>query len=206
MNGDPRAGWNVYQSIRFMLRWLRWWVRLEASGLENLPSRGSALVVANHDAWLDPLVIIEVMMWRERQLRFLAKSSLWKWRILAWILDRTAQIPVHRGESNTAAVKAAVESLARGETVGIFPEGTLSRGQNLRARNGVGRLALACPDSPVVLATVTGSTDLKRFPKRPRVRVEFFLPAGGQARPDEDPAELAHRFLEEIRTRAPRTV
>jgi 1-acyl-sn-glycerol-3-phosphate acyltransferase len=200
-----RKGWKLYQTIRFLLRWLRWWVRLEVRGLENLPLHGPALIVSNHDAWLDPLVIVEAMMWRERQLRFLAKSTLWKSRILAWILDGAAQIPIRRGESDTAALEAAIDALGRGETVGIFPEGTLSRGENLRARRGVARLAQACPGVPVVLVAVKGGTDLKRFPKRPHVAIEFFTPAAGQPRPDEDPAELSQRLLDEIRERVPRT-
>jgi len=200
-----RRGWRLYQTIRYTLRWLRWWVRLEVTGLEKLPARGPALVVSNHDAWLDPLVIIEAMMWRDRQLRFLAKSTLWKSKILAWILDGAAQIPIRRGESDGAALEAAVDALGRGETVGIFPEGTLSRGENLRARRGVSRLARACPEVPVVLVAVWGGTDLKRFPKRPRVGIEFFEPAGGQPQPGEDMGELAQRLLDEIRERVPVT-
>ena len=201
-----RRGWKVYQTIRYLLRWLRWWVRLEVRGLENLPLEGPALIVSNHDSWLDPLVMVEAMMWRERQLRFLAKSTLWESRILAWILDGAAQIPIRRGESDTAALEVAVEALGRGEMIGVFPEGTLSRGENLRARRGISRLARACPEVPVVLVAVEGGTDLKRFPKRPRVRIEFFTPAGGQSRPDEDAAELAQRLLDEIRARVPVTL
>lgn len=200
-----RRGWKVYQTIRYLLRWLRWWVRLEVRGLENLPLEGPALIVSNHDSWLDPLVMVEAMMWRKRQLRFLAKSTLWKSRIAAWILDGAAQIPIRRGESDTAALEVAVEALGRGEMIGVFPEGTLSRGENLRARRGISRLARACPEVPVVLVAVEGGTDLKRFPKRPRVRIEFFAPAGGQPRPDEDSAELAQRLLDEIRARVPVT-
>jgi 1-acyl-sn-glycerol-3-phosphate acyltransferase len=192
-------GWRLYQTIRYLLRWLRGWVRLEVRGLENLPATGPILVVSNHDAWLDPLIILESMMWRGRQLRFLAKASLWKFGPFAWVLDGAGQIPIRRGESDAAAIEAAVAALDSGEAIGIFPEGTLSRGEELRARRGVARLALACPEAPVVLAAVEGGTDLKRFPKRPRVKIEFFLPAGGQARPGEDPGELARRLLGEIR-------
>ena len=88
--------------------------------------------------------------------------------------------------------------------IGIFPEGTLSRGTELRARKGVSRLSRACPGVPVVLVAVTGSTDLKRFPKRPQVTVEFFEPAGGQIKPDEDPQDFSQRLLDEIRDKAPR--
>jgi len=200
-----RRGWRLYQTIRYTLRWLRWWVRLEVRGLENLPASGPALVVSNHDSWLDPLVIIEAMMWKRRQLRFLAKSTLWKSKVLAWILDGAAQIPIRRGESDIAAMEAAVNALDRGETIGVFPEGTLSRGEKLRARRGVARLALARPEVPVVLVAVEGGTKLRRFPKRPRVAIEFFRPAGGQSEPGEDPAELSRRLLDEIREKVPQT-
>lgn len=202
---SERRGWRLYQSVRLLLRPLRWWARLRVKGLENLPARGAALVVSNHDSWLDPLAIIEAMMWKERQLRFLAKHTLWKFRPLAWILDTADQIPIRRGEGDTEALEAAIGALGRGETIGIFPEGTLSRGTHLRPRRGVSRLCRACPGVPVVLVAVTGGTDLKRFPLRPRVTVEFFTPSGGPPRPDEDDQDLAQRLLDEIRGKAPRT-
>lgn len=199
----PRQGWRLYQLLRLTFRWLRWWMRLEGDGIENLPLRGPVLVISNHDSWLDPLALVEVMMWRARPVRFLAKSTLWKWRPIAAILDGISQIPVQRGIGDHAAMEAAIAALDRGEAVGIFPEGTLSRGERLRARRGAARLALACPEVPVLLATVEGGNDVLRFPRRPRMKIVFFKPAGGQARPDEDPAELAERFMEEIRLRVP---
>jgi len=202
---SERRGWKLYQTVRLILRPLRWWARLRVKGLEYLPARGAALIISNHDSWLDPLAIIESMMWKERQLRFLAKHSLWKFKPLAWILDEADQIPIRRGEGDTAALDAAVEALGRGEMIGVFPEGTLSRGTNLRARRGVSRLALASPGVPIVLVAVTGSTEVKRFPRRPRVTVEFFEPSAGPLGPEEDPQDFSQRLLDEIREKAPRT-
>lgn len=202
---SERRGWRLYQVIRMILRPLRWWARLRVEGLENLPRKGAALIVSNHDSWLDPLAIIEAMMWRERQLRFLAKHTLWTFPPLAWILDQADQIPIRRGGGDVAALEAAVEALGRGETIGVFPEGTLSRGKYLRARRGVARLARACPGVPVVLVAVTGSSDVKRFPKRPRTTVEFFTPAAGPIGPEEDDQQYARRLLDEIRSKAPRS-
>jgi 1-acyl-sn-glycerol-3-phosphate acyltransferase len=54
-----------------------------------------------------------------------------------------------------------------------------------------------------ILCAVQGTTDYVRFPKRPRVRVSFFEPDGGQPRKGEDPGELAARPLDEIRERVP---
>ena len=98
-------------------------------------------------------------------------------------------------------------------TISQRERGCLPRRHSVHSRDphwrqlcrSVSRLARACPGVPVLLVAVTGGTDLKRFPKRPRVTVEFFEPAGGQPRPDEDDQELAQRLLDEIRAKAPRT-
>lgn len=182
---------------------LRSWARLEVAGLEVVPATGPILLVSNHDSLLDPLALIDAMMWRGRQLRFLAKSTLWDSRVLASVLDRAGQIPIRRGQGDEAALGAAISALERGEAIGIFPEGTISRGQRLRARKGVARLVRACPGVPVVLAAVRGGTDLARFPSRPRVTVEFFLPGTGQPDPGEEPDELSERLLAEIREKVP---
>jgi len=55
----------------------------------------------------------------------------------------------------------------------------------------------------VILCAVAGTTGYARFPRRPRVEVELFEPAGGQPGPGEDPRELAGRLLAELRDRVP---
>lgn len=182
---------------------LRRWVRLDVRGLEVVPPDCGVLLVSNHDSLLDPLAVGEVLMRIERPVRFLAKNSLWKFRITKAILDGIGQIPIRRGTGDVGALDAAVAGLEGGEVICIFPEGTLSRGKRLRARSGVGRLALAAPDARIVLAAVTEGTVFWAFPRRPRMRVEFFLPEQGQAQAGEDPAELAGRLMDEIRERIP---
>ena len=182
---------------------LRRWVRLDVRGLEVVPPDCGVLLVSNHDSLLDPLAVGEVLMRIGRPVRFLAKNSLWKFRITQAILDGIGQIPIRRGTGDVGALDAAVAGLDGGEVICIFPEGTLSRGERLRARSGVGRLALEAPEAHIVLAAVTEGTVFWAFPRRPRMRVEFFLPERGQARAGEEPAELAERLLDEIRERVP---
>jgi 1-acyl-sn-glycerol-3-phosphate acyltransferase len=181
---------------------VRWWGRLEVVGADALPASGPTLLMANHDSAWDPLVL-GVAALRRRQLRALAKSSLWKFRALAWVLDRMGQIPIDRGRGDMQALSAAVDQLAAGACVGVFPEGTVSRGRPLRPLSGAGRLALAVPGTQVVCAAVTGAVDIVRFPKRPRVRVEFFAPSAGQPLPGESALRLTKRAMAEIREAAP---
>jgi len=183
---------------------VRGWGRLEVSGLDLLPATGPVLLAGNHDSYWDP-VVVGVAALGHRQVRALAKSSLWKLKGLDRVLNGMGQIPVERGRSDTVAFNHAIEGLRGGACIGIFPEGTRSLGRELRARSGIGRLAEAVPEAVTICCAVTGSTDIPRFPHRPRVRVEFFEPRAGGWKPDESPADFAARLLQEIRERAPIT-
>lgn len=174
------------------------WGRLEVEGLEVLPKSGPVLVVGNHDSHWDS-VTVGVSAIRRRQIKALAKSELWDVRGLAPILNGMGQIPIERGAGDVGALARAIEELRRGACIGVFPEGTRSRGKVLRARSGVGRLALEVPEARLVCVAVEGTTGFTRFPRRPRVRTRFFEPAGGQVQPGEQPAEIATRLLAEIR-------
>jgi 1-acyl-sn-glycerol-3-phosphate acyltransferase len=178
--------------------WAAWWGRMEVEGLESLPRSGPVLVAGNHDSSMDP-VAIGVAARKHRQIRALAKASLWDVKGLAPLLNGMGQIPILRGEGDTGALDRAIEALRGGVCIGVFPEGTRTLGRNLRARSGIGRLAEAVPETRVCCVAITGSTDYARFPKRPRVRVRFFAPAGGDYRVGEDRGEFAVRLLEEIR-------
>lgn len=179
-----------------------WWGRMQVEGLETVPESGPLLIVGNHDSHWDP-VMVGIAALKRRQIRALAKSDLWKVRGLGPILNGMGQIPIERGKSDAQALSRAVEALRAGVCIGVFPEGTRSKGRVLRARSGVGRLALEVPETHVTLVAIEGTTDLTGFPRRPRIRIRFFNPAGGQPRPDENPAELSARLLAEIRALVP---
>jgi 1-acyl-sn-glycerol-3-phosphate acyltransferase len=178
------------------------WGRLDVEGLDALPESGPVLVVANHDSHWDP-IMVGVAAIRRRQVKALAKAQLWDVRGLSPVLDGMGQIPIERGAGDAGALSRAIEELRAGACIGVFPEGTRSRGEVLRARSGVGRLALEVPEAKLVCVAIEGTTDLTGFPRRPRVRVRFFEPAGGQARPGEEPGEIASRLLAEIRELVP---
>jgi 1-acyl-sn-glycerol-3-phosphate acyltransferase len=175
---------------------------MQVQGIDCVPERGALLVVPNHDSQWDP-VLLGVALRKRRPLRFLARANLWRIFGLKPILNALRQIPIERGAGDAQALDRAVEVLSQGEAVCVFPEGKLSRGERLAARSGVGRLARACPNASVVLCAIEGTTAYVRFPRRPRVRISFFEPAGGQPRADEDPQSMAARLLDEIRERVP---
>ena len=181
---------------------VRWWGRLEVEGADHLPTSGPVLIVANHDSHWDP-VAIGIAGRNHRQIRALAKASLWEIPGLAPILRGMGQIPIQRGAADAGALDEAIRQLREGACIGVFPEGTISRGAALRARSGLGRLAVAVPEATLVSATVTGTVDIVRFPKRPRIRVAFFPPSQGGLREGEDASSLPVRLTAEIRALAP---
>jgi 1-acyl-sn-glycerol-3-phosphate acyltransferase len=181
-----------------------WWGRMSVEGLDDLPRSGPVLLAGNHDSQMDP-VVVGVAARKHRQIRALAKAQLWDVRGLGPILNGMGQVPIRRGEGDRGALDAAIEALRDGHCVGIFPEGTRSKGRELRVRSGVGHLAAAVPEATIVCVAAAGTTDYARVPKRPRVDVRFFRPAGGDYRPGEDPTEFAIRLMNEIRSIAPIT-
>jgi 1-acyl-sn-glycerol-3-phosphate acyltransferase len=183
---------------------VRTWGRLEVVGLDALPEDGPVLLAGNHDSYWDP-VVIGVAALRRRQIRALAKASMWKVKGLDRVLDGMGQIPIERGHGDAAALTRAIEELRAGACIGIFPEGTRSLGRELRARSGIVRLAEAVPEARIVCCAVVGSTDIPRFPKRPRVRAHFFAPSSERA-PEDSPNDFAARLLSEIREEAPISV
>jgi 1-acyl-sn-glycerol-3-phosphate acyltransferase len=203
ITSEPEPFTRTYRLAMAACRPLAVWGRLRVEGLEALPRGGPVLLAGNHDSQMDP-VIIGLAAARRRQIRALAKSSLWEVRGLGRVLDGMGQIPIERAAGDARALDRAIAALRAGACIGVFPEGTISCGRELRARSGVGRLAVAVPEARLVCVAIEGAPDYARFPKRPSARVRFFEPASGPTRADETAAEIAERLLAEIRAVAPR--
>ena len=192
----------IYDLVAWLLSPSTWWGRVRVEGLDNVPAAGPLLVVPNHDSQWDP-VLIGLAIRPRRRLRYLAQAELWKIPGVGFFLDGMRQIPIKRGAGDAAALDRTVDALKAGDAVAVFPEGRLSWGERLRARSGVGLLAGWVPEARIVLCTIEGTTDYVRFPKRPRVTVRFFPPAGGGIGPQEEPSAFAARLLQDLRDRVP---
>ncbi|MGC3997091.1 MAG: lysophospholipid acyltransferase family protein [Anaeromyxobacter sp.] len=125
--------------------------RLQVEG--RFPGKGPYVVVANHESMLDILLISHI----PREMKWVAKASLFDVPWVGWMFRLAGDIPVTRGnsESGGAALARARRYLAHGMNVMIFPEGTRStRGTLLPFKSGAFRLALDAkvPVLPVAVA------------------------------------------------------
>lgn len=153
--------------------------RREWSGQEHVPRRGPVIVAVNHISYADPLTVAHFLLDVPRRPHFLAKVQLFALPFLGRVLRGTGQIPVRRGTSDAAqALSAAVDALARGQCVVIYPEATITKRPDRwpkEARTGVARLALAT-GAPVVPVAQWGVQDLLGLDGRPhpfpRTRVQ----------------------------------
>src|ERR1700729_2832710 len=180
-----------------------WWGRLRVSGLELLPLAGPLLIVGDHDSYWDT-VATGIAALARRQIRALAKSSMWTNKLLGAVLTGMGQIPIERGTGDSGALDRAIEELRKGACIGIYPEGTRSLGRALRARGGIGHLARAVPEAKIVGVACNGTVAIPRFPRaRPSVVVEFFAFDRPAIAGEESPQQYSTRLLAQVRQRAP---
>jgi len=147
----------VYRMAYFTLGPLwRFCYRIKVKGVENFPLRGPVVVACNHKAMTDPFFLGSNM---PRMIHYMAKSELWKFRILAWAMERFGTFSVNRGEVDRDAVRKGLEILEAGEVLGVFPEGHVNTGEGLaELRGGVSLFSLR--EGVVTIPAVMRGTDL----------------------------------------------
>ena len=113
--------WNTGRLISRILGILCF--RLHVAGQTNIPKAGGALLVANHQSFLDPWLL---GIAPSRQVHYMARDTLFKGGFLHYLMELWNTFPVRRGAADLGAIRTAVERLDKGFVVNIFPEGTRS--------------------------------------------------------------------------------
>ena len=151
---------------------LRLGLRWTIEGAHLLPPKGPIILASNHHSYLDPLTLAYVADRRDRRVRFLAKAELFEKRGLGPLLRSIHQIPVERGTKNSGeALDAAIEAIAQGECVAVFPEGTISLDLDpMPGKSGAARLARAT-GAPVLPVGLWGTHRILFKGRKPRWRV-----------------------------------
>lgn len=140
--------------------------RFRSEGEQHLPSNGGYVLSASHHSNLDPWPL-GLPLYPRRQLRFMAKSEMYRYRVLGWVLSSAGAFPVQRGMGDDEAIRTAVELAQAGEIVAIFPEGTrrkkgVVKRHKARPHTGAARVALMA-GVPLVPAAIGGTDRLLRL-------------------------------------------
>ena len=106
--------------------------RLYENEAAQKPIRGAAVLITNHDSFLDPMYVM-VALWY-RRVRFVATSDLYYHKSLAFFLNLVRCIEVDKKNFNFATFRKVNEALDEGEVVAIFPEGSINDGSRESVR------------------------------------------------------------------------
>lgn len=139
-------------------------------GLENIPAKGKVVLAGNHTGYLDCGYLISST---KRTVHFLAKKQLldgWK----KVFFGNMGIIPVDRSIHDKGALSAAIDALNNDEVIGIFPEGTINRTDDIIMPFKIGAVKMAYEtDAQIVPFVITGK--YKPFSKN-GLTIEFFKP------------------------------
>jgi glycerol-3-phosphate O-acyltransferase/dihydroxyacetone phosphate acyltransferase len=158
--------------------------RIDVVGIENVPADGPVIFAGNHpNALMDGfLLIAKCGRW---PLHFMANAKLWKYRLLAPVLNATGAVPVYRREEhdgkvdNSQAFERLYDVIESGKCVGIFPEGISHvESQLTKLKTGTARIALAVTDRGKAKVKIIpcGLNYINRHRFRSQVLIEFGEP------------------------------
>jgi 1-acyl-sn-glycerol-3-phosphate acyltransferase len=108
-------------------------------GRENIPQKGSFIVVSNHGSLLDPPLLGHAL---DHNISFMAKAELFKIPVLGFIIRACGAYPVKRGIADKNTIKIACEKLSNNKSIGIFIDGTRQKnGRVNKPKQGAALLA-----------------------------------------------------------------
>ncbi|MBO5945753.1 MAG: (d)CMP kinase [Clostridia bacterium] len=134
---------------------IRFFQRVKATGVENIPKEGPILICSNHMAIRDPILIAAAS---PRQISFLGKKELFKVPVIGWLVKNLGAIPLDRSGTDLGAIKKSVNILKDGKMLALFPQGHRYPGVNpaeTPKKNGAALLSFRskCDVLPVCIKT-----------------------------------------------------
>src|SRR5262245_36708030 len=127
---------------------------LRAHGSRHVPLRGPALLVANHQSFLDPIL---VGLASRRRLYYLARKTLFRNPVFGWLIRAFNAVPIDQEGVGKEGLKAILGLLGAGRAVVVFPEGSRTRdGQMDELKPGV-QLLLKRATTPVLPVGIAGA-------------------------------------------------
>ena len=152
---EMSSRYKLFRRMMLMLGRILWGFTVH--GAEKVPRKGALVVAANHSQYLDP---VYVCMAIPRRVQWMGKKELFVFPFRAFFYF-IGTFPVDRQGDSRAGLRTALNFLARGWTLGIFPEGTHRTGKDSRAAKSGTVLLAVRAGAPVVPVFVGRSPGLR---------------------------------------------
>ena len=124
---------------------------------EEIPTNEKIILAGNHMSNFDPLLLARGV---DRQIHFLAKYQLFKGP-LKFLMNNIESIPVKRDGNDIECLKRAIDYLNEEKCLGIFPEGTHNKTNNLILPFKLGTIMIAKRSkSDIIPFSITGNYKL----------------------------------------------
>ena len=162
-----------YRIVKPLLNFLIWFLyHPKVVGRENIPKKGPVVFAGNHTRWSDPPTLCAIV--HGRQVHFLAKIELFrKGGLTTMITKGMGSIPVDRTKHDKGALDNAINALKSGLSIGVFPEGTINRTDDITMPFKIGAVKMSHDaNATLVPFVITGKYNLFRR----GIQIEFLKP------------------------------
>jgi 1-acyl-sn-glycerol-3-phosphate acyltransferase len=170
-------------------------LRIRTLGLDAARRPGGYLLACSHVSHLDPFCLGAVL---PRKIGWMARIEFYRLCWAMWLLRAVHAFPVNRQGVPVRAIKTALARLARGEVVGVFPEGEIKTGGASVLRGGPIKrgvcLLAARSGCPVLPCVILGTEKLNALdPWLPFLRGRLWIACGPFIEPVRGPDRRAAR-------------
>ena len=173
--------------------------KITVTGLDNIPAEGPVILMINHLAALDPLVVLGTV--RPRFVVPMSKIENFKNPFTNLLVQAWGAYPVDREKMDRAALNTALELMAAGEVTLIAPEGTRNRALQ-RPKDGLAFIATRS-DAVIVPTAIYDTDHWKEDLVRPWRRTPIKISYGPAFRlhnptGERVPRDTLHRMTDEM--------
>jgi 1-acyl-sn-glycerol-3-phosphate acyltransferase len=176
-------------------------IKVDVEGMEHISKDQAQIFIANHQGFFD---IFALSGFLPVQIRWMAKSSLFKIPFVGWSIAASGYIPVDRSNRKKSyqAFVTTIEKLKAGNSIVIFPEGTRSEDGTIGPFKKGSLLLSVRSGAPLVPVTLLGTGNIIRKGSgiiRPgRVQIVISPPISSQAVAEEKEEDVLHTLRDII--------
>jgi 1-acyl-sn-glycerol-3-phosphate acyltransferase len=166
--------------------WREWWCllafiamtfgfSLRTQGGRRIPRRGPVLIIANHQSFLDPILLSLAC---SRRLLFLARKTLFRPPWVSWFFRSLGGVPMDQEGVAKEGLKTILNYLQAGEAVVVFPEGMRTLDGHLSPLKPGVQLLLKRAQAALVPVGIAGAFEAQPYWRKMPTLSPLFVPGG----------------------------